>query len=60
MIKTQPIEWVQIEIPHNRWKEEKEWSQWLLFYGASYVFGYDSLLIQDPDIALIFKLTFGI
>jgi hypothetical protein len=61
MIKEQSAEWVQFVIPFDRRGEEEQWTQWLLFYGASYVLiGNETLSIQDPDIALMFRLTFGI
>lgn len=62
MIRELPDDWIQLDLSKAREAgvTEKEYTQWLLFNNATYVIGFGKISIQDPDIALMFRLTFGI
>lgn len=58
MIRELPDDWITVDIPRD--VRESVWTQWLLFNNVTYVISFGKVAIKDPDVALMFRLTFGI
>lgn len=58
MIKLLPEDWVTVDIPRD--ERESVWNQWLLNNNVTYTVSFGKIAIKDPDVALMFRLTFGI
>lgn len=58
MIKLLPEDWVTVDIPRD--VSESVWNQWLLNNNVTYTVSFGKIAIKDPDVALMFRLTFGI
>lgn len=58
MIKEIPDGWTEAPIPRN--ERESVWIQWLLFNNVTYVITFGKVYIKDPEVALMFRLTFGV